>query len=304
LVSRAEFRSAFIGQATQYKAIENYPHEPLVQDHFYLCDTPPPGDGHTLSKFLDFFCPETPIDRDLLQAALMTLAWGGPGGKRPSFLITSKGRGCGKTTVAELLASVFGGCMSFSLGDSSKEIKERLLSPEGLAARVAILDNVKTTKLSSGDIEALITATTISGKRMYVGEASRPNTITWFITVNGAALSKDMAQRSIPIKVSRPKYSRDWDADVLAFVEQYRWQLIGDIFGALRGESHSLVRISRWGMWERDVLEKLPEPNEAQKVIQERQAMLDTDAEEAGMVWEYVRGRLDDLGYDIEKDIV
>jgi hypothetical protein len=194
--------------------------------------------------------------------------------------------------------------MSFSLGDSSKEIKERLLSPEGLAARVAILDNVKTTKLSSGDIEALITATTISGKRMYVGEASRPNTITWFITVNGAALSKDMAQRSIPIKVSRPKYSRDWDADVLAFVEQYRWQLIGDIFGALRGESHSLVRISRWGMWERDVLEKLPEPNEAQKVIQERQAMLDTDAEEAGMVWEYVRGRLDDLGYDIEKDIV
>jgi putative DNA primase/helicase len=303
-VSRAEFRSAFIAQATQYKAIENYPHEPMVKDHFYLCTSPPSGDGTTLSAFLDFFCPETPIDRDLLQAALMTMAWGGPGGKRPAFLITAKGRGSGKTTAAEQLSSVFGGCMSFSLGDSAKEMKERLLSPESLVTRAAILDNIKTTKLSSGDIEGLITASIISGKRMYVGEASRPNTITWFITVNGAALSKDMAQRSIPIRVQRPKYSRDWDAQILSFVEENRQRLIADIIGALRGDTYPLERYSRWGMWERDVLEKLSEPNEAQRVIQDRQTILDTDADEAGTVWEYFKGRLDDLLYDTDADIV
>lgn len=296
-VSRAEFRSALIGQAVKYKAIECYPHEPGVQDHYYICDEVESGDGTTLVRFLDFFNPKTDIDRDLLQATLMTMAWGGPGGKRPAFLITSEGRGRGKTTLAESLASVFGGCISFSMTDKAKDIKERLLSPEALAKRVALLDNVKTHKISSGDIEALVTAQEISGKRMYVGEACRPNTMTWFITVNGAALSKDMAQRCIPILLSKPRYSRSWDANVLAFIEQHRWQLIGDVIAALRGPTFPLDQYSRWGLWERDVLEKLPDPGEAQRVIQERQAALDTDTEEVCIIEEHFRRQLLDLRY-------
>jgi len=303
-VTRAESRSALIGQARQYKAIESYPHEPLVQDHFYLCQSPTSGDGRTLSTFLDFFCPETQVDRDLLQAVLMTMAWGGPGGKRPAFMFLARGRGKGKTTAAEKLASVYGGCMSFSLGDNARDIKERLLSQEALITRAAILDNIKTSKFSSGDIEGIITAETISGKRMYIGEASRPNTITWMVTVNGAALSKDMSQRCIPIRLADPTFSRDWDADILEFVESNRDQLIADIIGALRGDTFPLKRYTRWGMWERDVLEKLPEPNEVQQVIRERQAALDTDAEEAGSVWDYFRSRLEDLQYDTDSDVI
>ena len=301
-VSRAEFRSAFMGQTAQYKAIEDYPHEPLMRDHYYLRDHVDSGDGQTLGTFLDFFSPKTDIDRDLLQAAMMTMAWGGPGGKRPAFLITARGRGKGKTTAAEMLASVFGGCMSFSMNDKAKDIKERLLSPESLTKRAALLDNVKTSKISSGDHEAIITAQEISGKRMYVGEANRPNTITWFVTVNGAAMSKDMAQRCIPIMLSDPKFSREWDAEILAFVEANRWKIIADLVGALRGESYPLEKYSRWGMWERDVLEKLPEPNEAQRVIQERQTELDTDTEETGLVADYFQSRLDDLHYDTDTE--
>jgi len=304
MVSRAELRSAFTGTAIEYKAIESYPHYPSIAGHYYLCGDVPAGNGDHLRRFLDYFAPRTDIDRDLLQAAMMTMVWGGPGGKRPAFLITAAGRGSGKTTAAETLASPFGGCMSFSMNDNAKDMKERLLSRDGLVKRAALLDNVKAGKISSGDIEALITSQEISGKRMYVGEAGRPNTLTWFITVNGASLSKDMSQRCIPVELARPTFSRDWDAEVLAFVDAHRWQIIGDVIGALQAESHRLHRFSRWGMWERDVLEKLPEPNEAQAVIAERQAALDTDTEEAGSVADYFRERLEDLHYDADADRV
>lgn len=303
-VSRAEFRSALLGKAIQYKAIEDYPHEPLVPNHFYLCDQVEQGDGSTLAAFLDFFSPKTDVDRDLLQATLMTMAWGGPGGKRPAFLFKARGRGKGKTTAAEQLAGVFGGCLSFSMNDRAREVKERLLSPESLTKRGALLDNIKTSKISSGDFEALITAQEISGKRMYVGEASRPNTLTWFLTTNGPSLSKDMAQRCIPIELDDPNFSRDWDANILAFVEANRWKIIGDLVGVLRGPSYPLRRYSRWGLWERDVLEKLPEPNEVQQVIRERQAEIDTDAEETGLVADYFQSRLEDLHYDTDTERV
>ena len=298
-VTRAEFRSSFIAQSTRYAAIEKYPHEPPISDHFYISPPPQPGDGEFLRQFLDFFNPESDIDRELLKLSLLTMAWGGPGGKRPAFLITANGRGCGKTLAAEMLSSVFGGYMSFSLADTVSDIKQRLLSPGALEKRVAILDNVKTSKISSGDIEALVTANEISGKRMYVGESSRPNTLTWFITVNGASLSKDMAQRSIPICLARPSYSGDWDKDVLEFAGTHRQEIIADILGALREPRTKLAKYTRWAYWESEVLERLPFPDEIQPAYLSRQEMVDTDREEALVVWDHFRDALHDLGYDV-----
>jgi hypothetical protein len=298
-VTRAEFRSSFIAQSTRYAAIEKYPHEPPISDHFYISPPPQPGDGEFLRQFLDFFNPESDIDRELLKLSLLTMAWGGPGGKRPAFLITANGRGCGKTLAAEMLSSVFGGYMSFSLADTVSDIKQRLLSPGALEKRVAILDNVKTSKISSGDIEALVTANEISGKRMYVGESSRPNTLTWFITVNGASLSKDMAQRSIPICLARPNYSGDWDKDVLKFAGTHRQEIIADILGALREPRTKLGKYTRWAYWESEVLERLPFPDEIQAAYLSRQEMVDTDREEAAVVWEHFRDALDDLHYEV-----
>ncbi len=297
-VSRGEVRAEHFRVAQRYDAIEQYPHEPRIATHFYLCGDPKPGNGETLAKFLDFFTPETDVDRDLLQAALMTMAWGGPGGKRPLFMITAKGRGSGKTTAAELLGAVFGGVMCFSMSEKSADIKQRLLSPEGLRKRVSLIDNVKTTKISSGDIEALVTASEISGRRLYVGEASRPNTMTWFVTVNGAALSKDMAQRSVVIRLERPKYRGNWDSEVLDFIQANRQQIIADVIGALRGECYHLAGYSRWGMWEKAILERIPEPNEAQAVIRERQEELDADSDEAKLVSEAFAEKLEHLNYD------
>ncbi len=86
-------------------------------------------------------------------------------------------------------------------------IKTRFLSPEAAGKRIATLDNLKTPRFSWAEFENLITADTINGKRMYVGDGSRPNFITWTITLNGASLSTDMAQRVVEIRLREPTYS-------------------------------------------------------------------------------------------------
>jgi len=303
-VTQAQFRSGLSQTADQFAAIEQYPHEPMIPRHYYLCSEPVPGGGDALRQFLDFFQPATPIDRDLMQAAMMTMLWGGPGGKRPVFLVTSTGRGCGKTMAVQYMAAVFGGAIEFSVSETGPAAKERLLSTDGLQKRVAMLDNIKTHKMSSGDFEGLITAPTISGRRMYVGDAERPNMLTWCLTVNGASLSKDMAQRVVTIRLKRPAYNGDWDAAVLAFVTQNRQRIIADLVGAMRGDRHPLARYTRWGMWEREILERLPEPADAQQVIQERQAEIDSDTDEANGIVETFTHKLADLGYNVDSDRV
>src|SRR5262249_18372997 len=160
-------------------------------------------------------------DRDLLLAAAVTPFWGGPAGKRPVFLITTederdaqKGRGSGKSTTAMLLAAIPGGYLEALQSETVAELKTRLLSAEGIDKRTVLLDNLKTLRFSWAELEALVTTTTISGRRLYIGEGRRPNVLTWFVTINGVSLSKDMAHRSVIIKVKRPNYSATWQQDV------------------------------------------------------------------------------------------
>ena len=72
------------------------------------------------------------------------------------------------------------------------------------------------------------------GHRLYVGEATRPNTLTWFITLNGASLSTDMAQRAVIIKLDKPKRSGVWSDETRQFIAEHRDHIIADIVGALR----------------------------------------------------------------------
>lgn len=289
--------------ADHYDAIELFPHEPPLAGHYYAYESVEPGDGTALAKLLERFEPETPIDRDLIQAAFMTPLWGGRGGARPCFVVTSDhGRGVGKTKVAEMVGRLYGGTMDFSAADKIKEMKERLLSDGALTKRVALLDNVKSLRFSWAELESLITAPDISGKRMYLGEAARPNTITWFITLNGACLSTDMAQRSIIIKLGVPTRAQTWEEETVRFIDENRWAIIADLVAALREEAHPPRHVSRWAMWEKDILSRLPEPNDAQQLILERQKCYDVEHEEVEMLEEFFAGQLVGLAYNVAKD--
>jgi hypothetical protein len=304
-VGREEVFAELKRTSQRYLAVEEMPHEPPMSGHYYACETPGPGNGDTLRTLIDRFEPATAIDRDLIEAAMMTVVWGGQGGSRPCFVITSDdGRGAGKSKLAEMIGHIAGGILSFSNNEEIGVIKTRLLSAAALTMRVALLDNVKSHKFSWAEMEALITATAISGKQMYVGEGSRPNTITWFITLNGASLSTDMAQRSIIIKVKRPNRAGSWEEDTLRFILENRQALIADLIGCLRRPAVTLDKFTRWATWEKSVLSRLPEPSEAQAIIAERQGAVDVDADEAEHLEEYFAGQLRSLGYDPEAERV
>jgi len=298
-VTRAELLVQLAFDAPKYAAVELLPHEPRIDSVYYRCGSPPPGDGRYLNNLLDRFRPATEIDRLLLQAALMTLFWGGPPGMRPVFTITSDdGRGVGKSKTADVLCHVAGGYLDVDAGCDIDSLKHRLLSPEGLSKRAAMLDNVKSLRFSWAELEKLVTANAISGKQMYVGEGQRPNYMTWFITLNGVALGEDMAQRSVIVKVRRGANSGTWYEDTIRFVDQHRTQIIGDLIAALRADRNPLRGHSRWAAWEHDVLARLPDPDAVQRLIRERQNEANCELDEAELIEERFAKKLRSYGYD------
>ncbi|MCH8970065.1 MAG: hypothetical protein IIA66_13230 [Planctomycetes bacterium] len=304
-ITKGELFAELRRKGKDYRAVELHPRVPSLSNVYCTYPTPEPGDGTALRELLDCFSPATPIDRDLIQAAFMTGMWGGPSGSRPAFVFTSDlGRGKGKTTVAQMVGRLFGGTIDFSTKDSINDIKERLLSSEASVKRIALIDNIKSLRFSWGDLEGLITSDEINGRKMYVGDASRPNTMTWFLTLNGASLSTDMAQRSILVKVKNPKRTATWEEDTRRFIEDRRDQIIADLVGCLRAEQYELPRYSRWATWDRGVLSRLPEPAEAQKVILERQAECDAEAEDNSIIEEHFGKQIERLGYATDRDEV
>jgi hypothetical protein len=291
--------------APAYQAVEVLPHEPPIPGHYYACATPPEGDGAALTELLSKFRPASTLDLDLLKAMWVTSLWGGAGGTRPVFVITSKhGRGSGKTKLVTMLGYTYGGAIDLSADEDIEVIKQRLLSPDGITKRIALLDNVKSWKFGRAEVESLVTAPSISGKRLYVGEASRPNTLTWIITLNGISLGADMAQRSVIIEIDRPERSGTWEEDTYRFIDAHRGRLIADALAFLRRPRFDLSQFSRWASWERDVLSRLPEPSDAQRLILERQGAADVEQEEHDIIEGFFRERLLRLEYSPDRDRV
>jgi hypothetical protein len=290
-VTEARLYSYLQQEVEDFDAIELSPHHPPMDRTYYMHTPLEGGDGVALRELCKRFCPATPTDAALIEALILSLVWGGPPGQRPAWLITAededdeeKGRGVGKSKLAELVAMIVGGFISLSSNEDFGTLKTRLLSPDALPLRVAMLDNIKSLKFSWAEFEGLVTSEVISGKRMYYGEGRRPNTLTYILTLNGASLSKDMAQRCVIVKLKRPKPSPTWYEETAAYVREHRWAILGDAIARLKDDAASLERYSRWGAWESAVLARLPKPSEVQGVIAERQGEVDDDASEAEIV--------------------
>lgn len=303
--SKADVFAEFQRTATMYDDIEPVPHEPRLPNVYYSCAEIAPGNGDRLRELVGFFYPATAIDADLITSLFVTSVWGGAPGTRPAFtIISDAGRGAGKSTLAALVAYLVKGSLSISANEDASQVRQRLLSPDGRTKRVAIIDNIKTMKFSWAELEALITDHVISGKEMYVGEGQRPNTLVWIITLNGANFSTDMAQRSVFIKMARAKYSATFLEDMKAYIDKHRDEIIGDCIAFLQGEQYPLEKHSRWGAWEKEVLCRLPEPGEAQRVILERQKVADVDNDEAAIIENHFAEELQSLQYDPPTSVV
>jgi hypothetical protein len=297
-VSRGEFCAYLQQTVPDFDAVEKFPHEPPLPRHHYL-HPEPRGKGKALQELLGRFNPLTLVDYDLMLAFFLTLLWGGAPGQRPAWLVTTddeddakKGRGSGKTALARHGAHLVGGLVQASAKDEMSKLVTRLLTPKARELRIVLLDNIKSLKFSWAELEALITSDTISGHQLFTGEGRRPNTLIWCLTINGASLSRDMAQRTVVIKVKRPEYSATWEDETREFINAKRWDIIGDCLAILRGPTTPLARYSRWGAWEAGVLSRVGDPSECQRVIAERQEDIDDDDAESDMVREGFRAEL------------
>ena len=287
--------------ADKIDAIEYFPHEPQIAGRYYACESLPEGDLTHLENLLNRFRLASDVDKQLILAFFMTLISGL--GKRPAFAITSEGQGCGKTTLAEVGASLVGGLMSFSVGEDIDKLKARLVSKGAFSKRIALIDNAKSRKLSWADLESLITCQEISGRGNFIGEASRPNNMIWVITVNGLAFSRDMAQRSVVIRLKRPQYSATWEESIIAYAAEYRNEILSDLIRMLRSQPVALKCSSRWGGWEGQILSRLVDPEGIQKVILQRQKEIDVDCDDAEVIEDYFREQLNSLRYETDDHV-
>lgn len=297
--SKSELFEALQQTSVAYKSVDSLPHEPPISGHYYTCGDYPDGDGEHLTWLLDRFCVADPLDRQLILLLMATVFWGGGGGQRPIFLITANGTGAGKTTLASIVGELAGGMISIGQRDNVEKITERMLTNEGRDKRILFVDNIKATRFSSADIEQLVTAPVISGRELYKGESQRPNNLTWVMTMNGVGTGKDIAERTILIELRRPEYSGKWTDETMAYVREHRREIICDLLTFLRGPREKLKHSTRWGPWDDGVVSRLPDPDPVMELIRSRQRAVDVDADEALLVQDYFRKKLEDLRYEV-----
>jgi hypothetical protein len=266
-----------------------YPHFPPLPNVYYLAEAPAANKTGKLDEFIARFRPKHWVDRELIKAMILTFFWGGPPGKRPQFVIVADeagdkdaGRGTGKSTLAEYVSMLVGGCIDVDPNGNRERVLTNFLSPTAWHKRIALMDNLKAARFSNDMLERLVTRMEITGHRLYNGYASRPNYLTWIVTVNGAHFSTDEAQRSIVIRLERPTNEvKDWDAKTIAFIEQNREAIVADIRWHLEAkEAVTMTKIDRWGPWCLGILTRCKNPDKLLTSLSKRRDKIDGDKEE------------------------
>ena len=288
------------------QSIEKAPHYPPMKNVHYVLPELPEPDMETLEEFLSFFSPETEYDRDLILAMFLTTLWGGPAGQRAPFLVTSKdGRGVGKSTLAETAAKLLNQIpIQASTRLDSNDLATRLLSPEATKSRIVLFDNevCTTQKIANAGMASLFTTSQISGHKLFTGEGTRPNYLVWIMTLNSVTLDSDFASRCIPIALKKPSDSVNWQEKLNTFIEENRWTLIATMIVLLKWETEYVPPKTRWGLWENQVLSKVPGLNRKAvlELIVSRQKINDNDLDENEMIIESLMNLINGQKKDVQ----
>lgn len=306
--TKSEFYSYCSENTEAVSAVQTLPHFPHVPNVYYSHPPVGRGNGAALREFLSFFTPAEVVDVDLLRAAVLTLFWGGVPGTRPAFLFSApSGQATGKSSTAEEFANLVGGVHAFSRGESVDKMKSRLLTRAHELHRCLLLDNIKTARFSWADFESLLTSKVISGHELYRGERSIPNYFVWLITANAPGLSRDAAQRIIPIYLKKPSRYGAWKRQMSGWIEENRQAVIDDVAAVFEKAPVALDNRLRWGDWAIDILGRFEDgadPQVAHDTILCRQSELDVDEETFGLIWEALCTFLERNGCDLDVDMV
>lgn len=298
---REDFNEHLIAESENFASIELAPHVPPLDDVYYAHRALPESDGSAFEKLLSFFNPVTPEDAILIRAMFLSAIWGGQPGKKPLFLITAKGTGTGKSTLADMAGFLFGGTFDIQPGDDFGRIRTSLISQDGMKYRIGRIDNLKGYRLSWAEMESLITSPRIVGHRLFVGPGERPNTVLWICTSNAPGFGRDMSQRTVHLQIGKPRYSSgDFDTAVFDFVTEHKWKILADMAAIMETEPATLATATRWGLWESQVLARATDTAgaaAAMQLIASRRGKLDSDAEHVTEFMQYIEHQLTRYGY-------
>ncbi len=267
-VTKAEFYEALRAEATSYSAISMVPDYPARSDVYYAHpDLPKPSENHSAFwNFIDFFSPVDSVNRTLIAAFVMSPIFYISKVDKPLWIIDSPdGQGSGKSTIPFLTAQLYGyqgiggeviDVTMYDLEKNYMEVVKRLISPAGRNNRIFLLDNVKG-MLRSANLAKLVTTSSISGRASYGrGEESRPNNLTYVVTINSATVDTDIASRAFYIMVKKPTRSANWKINVCAHIEKYRMNIFADIIDIISGhQPYGIDPITRTPEFETRVLQ-------------------------------------------------
>lgn len=239
-VSKEELHEGIIADAIKYEAISRVPDWPTRDDVYYAHDAiPSPDSNHKyFKKLMSFFAPANKLHEVMLKSFVTAPLFYLKSIPRPLWIIDSEdGAGTGKTTIVEIVASLYQGTpistSSAELKKSFVELIKRVVSSEGRQARLLLLDNITGT-FSCPELADMVTKTSISGRPAYGrGEEVRPNNLTYVITANSANVDNDLASRAYYIMVKRPSFSKTWRQNILNYVEDHRLEILADIIDIL-----------------------------------------------------------------------
>lgn len=287
LTPKGEFHAHLRNVSEGFVQAEALPHQPPMENVYYAWRKPDgyTPDGSHLERLVGFFDNvETADDEALVRAMFITPLWGGLPGTRPAFAVMASDRGFGKSTLTDALGELYGMIEVEPNGRNEDRVVTRLLSEAALVQRVVRIDNIKG-GMSSGLLESLITTQRISGHRMYQGEASRPNTLTFLLTGNTIRLSRDMAERSFTIRLARPTPRPSWREDLFAFIRENRERIIADSIHLLKQEPYRTGARDRWQSWTDEVLSRCTDDPEAVvRLNQARRDDCDDELDEAQVI--------------------
>ena len=302
-VSKNEFFEFLKGKVERYEMVSTMPHFPERKEIFYALPKEikaiQTNKKSAFDGLIDFYSPATPQDRALIKAAHMTPLWGGDGGERPAFFVESDektsnddGRGHGKSTFVQLIGYLFNGGVKDCNFDDGDEIQKKIINAQN-EVRMGLFDNLKANRVSSGNVEKIVTSDYIDGHKMYVGGVRVPNIFTYFVTINDAALSKDFAQRSVRIMLAQPRYDAWWKNQVKTYIDKHRWEIFEEIIGIIQAEKPYEGTYFRFPLWQRDVLNKTSmDPEGLIKFVLTRQKDVDDDDKTGKEIDEHIAFKL------------
>jgi hypothetical protein len=264
-LSLDDFFEALRQTLPHYKSWSLFPKWPERTSHLAIKKVAPAKTG-SLSRLVDYFCPSRDVDRIFIKALFATVGWSNGAGLRPLFVIAGTGedhdsdQGTGKSKLVHMLERLWGRGASIPQGMGPDRIIALLQSLGQSNVPIIKLDNIRDFA-SNPILEAYITDEEISGYKLHHGFGSIKNDFTWVATGNSPHFNRDLANRTVLIKLARPKNPLpEWQETVERFIDDNREAILADVGHILTSSSvvvETAKDVARWGPWLSAVLNKL-----------------------------------------------